>query len=283
MALLRWVSCCLRVRRRSNWYKETAGRLKMQCVFSGREAVRGGRQFELEGRQKEAGRGWKRQRMGRKDRWMWSDAGTTPDTWHRNREGFHTFHSKLSFSVNLSVSRPGVALENTHFSHSCRSRRQYCHCFDVQEKAGGEKNSSQDTLCAQVDNLQADKSAFSLVGKWISVDFYVTVFSHSWEITCYPYGMSPKPLTIYSVSIWKRCNICTKAGRWWTNLSQSRLGRATIWFAKFWFASLASFQIKASSLLVLKQMFSIKRKPCAIPVWSAGFAHLLMIKCQKCG
>lgn len=94
-------------------------------------------------------------------------------------------------------------------------------------------------------------------------------------------------LTIYSVSIWKRCNItctcttCTKAGRWWTNLSQSHLGRATIWFAKFWFASLASFQVKASSLLVLKQMFSIKRKPCAIPVWSAGFAHLLMIKCQK--
>lgn len=137
MALWRWVSWCLRVRR--NWYKETAGRLKMQRVFSGREAVRGGRQFELEGRQKEAGRGWKRQRMGRKDRWMWSDAGTTPDTWHRNREGFHTFHSKLSFSVNLLVSRPGVALENTHFSHSCRSRRQYCHCFDVQEKAGGEK------------------------------------------------------------------------------------------------------------------------------------------------
>lgn len=127
------------------WGKEATGtkrrrwRLKMQCVFSGREAVRGGRQFELEGRQKEAGRGWKRQRMGRKDRWMWSDAGTTPDTWHRNREGFHTFHSKLSFSVNLSVSRPGVALENTHFSHSCRSRRQYCHCFDVQEKAGGGK------------------------------------------------------------------------------------------------------------------------------------------------
>lgn len=101
----------------------------------GREARRRGRQFELEGRQKEVGRGWKRQCMGRNDRWMWSDAGATPDNWHRNRERFHTFHSKLSFSFNLSVSHPGVALENTHFCHSYRSRRQCCQCFDVQEKA----------------------------------------------------------------------------------------------------------------------------------------------------
>lgn len=36
------------------------------------------------------------------------------------------------------------------------------------KKQGGGGHSSQDTLCAQVDNLQADKSAFSLVGKWIS-------------------------------------------------------------------------------------------------------------------
>lgn len=59
----------------------------------------GGRQFELEVRQKEVGRGWERQRMGRKDRWMWSDAGTTPDTWHTNREVFTPFIQNALFHL----------------------------------------------------------------------------------------------------------------------------------------------------------------------------------------
>lgn len=73
---------------------------------------------------KDGGRRQKRQRTGRNDRWMWSDAGTNGRLSVEKEKGFHTFPPALSLSFHPA----GLLRRREHLRRravvSCRPHRQ---------------------------------------------------------------------------------------------------------------------------------------------------------------
>lgn len=131
MALWRRVSLCVweggeEATGTGTWRREEKGRVRTSVGVS--VAVERWKEeaanLHLRSTKKDGGRRWKRQRMGRNDRWMWSDAGTNARLSVEKERGFHTFPPALSLSFHPA----GLLRRREHLRRhavvSCRPHRQ---------------------------------------------------------------------------------------------------------------------------------------------------------------